>query len=152
MSLDRRHTTALVERIACVREAQAQQQLSGALAREGEQRLLEEASAVRLRNTERGLMTLLASEKLDLMRAGLYQDLASAQQRTLANDRTALTEREEARAECAAELTRKTHYHEGAALRARDAAETHRLTEERKESTELIESWVLRGLRENSHA
>lgn len=151
MSMDRRHTTALVKRIACVREVQAKQSLSHALARESEQRLLAEASATRLRNTEQGLMTLLASERLDLSRTGLYQDLASTQQVTLANDQQALKEREEVRTLRADELSRKTHYHDGASLRARDAVRAFQLKEERKEADGLIESWVLRGLQKTSH-
>lgn len=151
MSRNRRGMAALVERIACVREAQAKQQLSDALKREREQRLLVEASSARLRDTEQGLITVLASERLDLLRAGLYQDLASAQEIALANDEMALEEREATRAVRADELTRKTHYRDGASLRARDAARKHQSMEERKEAAVLIESWVLRGLRRPSH-
>ena len=151
MSRDRRHTTALVERIACVREAQARQRLSHALACELEQRSIAEASAVRLRDTEQRLVALLASDRIDLLRTSLYQDLAGTQQITLANDRKTLEEREETRAVHADELSRKTHYRDGASRRARDAVRAHQWTEERKEADGLIESWVLRGLRKGSH-
>ncbi len=151
MSRDRRHTTALVERMACVREVQAKQRLSDALAQENEQRLLAEASAGHLQDTEQGLMRLFASEKLDLSRTGLYQDLASAQQIMLANDQKVLKAREETRTACADELTRKTHYRDGASLRAHNADRAHQLMEERKEVDGLIESWVLRGLRMVPH-
>lgn len=151
MSMDRRHTTALVERIARVHEVQAKQRLSHALAHESEQRLLVDASTARLRDTEHGLMALFASERLDLLRTSLYQDLSSAQQVTLANDQGALKEREEESAMRAGELARKTHYHEGASLRARDATREYQLTQERKEADGLIESWVLRSLRGASH-
>jgi len=134
-----------------VREVQAKQGLSQALAREREQRLLAEASATRLQSTEQGLMTLLASERLDLSRTGLYQDLASAQQITLANDQQTLKEREEARVARADDLARKSHYRDGASLRAIGAVRTYQLTGERKEAEGLVESWVLRGLRKASH-
>lgn len=147
MSRNRRRATALVERIARVREAQAKQQLSHALAQEREQRLIAEASAGRLRSTERGLMALLTNERLDLMRTSLYQDLASAQQIAFANDHKALKERAEARAVRADELTRKTHYRDRASHRARDAAVAYQLLEEGKEAGELIESWILRQFR-----
>jgi len=147
MSRDRRHATALVERIARVREARAKQQLSHALAHEREQRLVVEASTDRLRSTERGLVALLANERLDLLRAGLYQDLASAQQIALENDKKVLKERAEARVDRADELARKTHYRDKASHRARDAAVAYRLMEEGKEAGELIESWVLRQFR-----
>ncbi len=147
MSRDRRRATALVERIARVREAHAKQQLSHALTDEREQRLVAEASAGCLRSTERGLVAVLTNERLDLMRASLYQDLASAQQIALADDQKVLKERAEARAIRADELTRKAHYRDRAWHRARDAAVAYRLLEEDKEAGELIESWVLRQFR-----
>lgn len=151
MSVDRRDTTALVERIARVREVQAKQSLSHALARESEQRLLAEASATRLQSTEQGLMALVASERLDLSRTALYQDLASAQQVTLASEQQVLKEREEARTVRADDLTRKSHYRDRASLRAGEAARAYRLTGERKDAEGLVELWVLRGLRRTSH-
>jgi hypothetical protein len=151
MSMDRRHTAALVERIARVREVQAEQSLSHALARESEQRLLAETSATRLQSTERGLMALVASERLDLPRAVLYQDLASAQQVTLASEQQTLKEREEVRVVHADDLTRKSHYRDRASLRAGEATRAYRLTWERKDAEGLVELWVLRGLRRTSH-
>lgn len=151
MSRQRRHTTALVERIARVREAQAKQRLSRALAHERAQRSLTEASAARLQATDQGLMALLAREKVDLLRTGLYHDLANAQQVALAKDREALEKREQLRTVCADELARKSHYRDRASCRAREAARAYELTEERKEATGPIEVWVLRGVRKMSH-
>lgn len=151
MNRDCRHTTALVERIARVREVQVQQELARATTHEHEQRLLTEASADRLRDTERGLKSLLGSKRLDLSRASLYQDLADAQQVALAGHQEALESRETARAGCVTELARKTHYRDGASRRAHAAVRDHRLEEERLQAADLIESWVLRGIRADTH-
>lgn len=151
MSRDRRHTTALVERIARVREMKVQHALAHATTREHEQRVLTEASDDRLRDTERGLASLLRSKRLDLSRASLYQDLAGTQQVTLAGHQEALEAREETRADCATELARKTHYRDGASRRAHAADQDHRLEEQQRQAAELIESWVLRGIRAATH-
>lgn len=151
MNRDRRHTTALVERIARVREVQVQQELARATTREHEQRALTEASADRLQDTERRLKFLLGSKRLDLSRASLYQDLADIQQIVLAGHQKALESRETARAGCVTELARKTHYRDGASRRAHAAARDHRLEEERLQAADLIESWVLRGIRADTH-
>lgn len=151
MSHDRRHTTALVERIARVREMKVQHELTYATTREQEQRVLTKASDDCLRATERRLTSLLTSKRLDLSRASLYQDLEGVQQVTLAGHQKTLAEREEARATCVTELARKTHYRDGASRRARAAVQDHRMGEERRQAEALIESWVLRGIRDATH-
>lgn len=151
MSHDRRHTTALVERIARVREMKGQHELAHATTREQEQRVITEASDDCLRATERGLTSLLTSKRLDLSRVSLYQDLAGVQQVTLAGHQKMLEEREEMRATCVAELARKTHYRDGATRRARAAIQDHRSEAEHRQAGELIESWVLRGIRDAAH-
>jgi len=151
MSRNRCHATALIERVARAREAQAKQELSRALAHEREQRLVAEASAGRLQDTETGLTALIASERLDLLRTRLYQDLASAQLIASANDQKILKEREEARSIRTNDLTRKAHYHDRVSHRARDVAAACRSLEEAKEADELIESWVLRQVWKAPH-
>lgn len=151
MSRDRRHTTALVERIARVREMKVQQELAHATTREHAQRVLTEASGDCLRSTERRLASLLMSKRLDLSRAGLYQDLACAQQSTLAGHQKTLEEREGARAMCATDLARKTHYRDGATRRACAAVKDHRIAEEHRQAEGLIDAWVLRRIRGAAH-
>jgi len=151
MSRNRCHATALIERVARAREAQAKQELSRALAHEREQRLVAEASAGRLQDTETGLTALIASERLDLLRTRLYQDLASAQLIASANDQKILKEREEARSIRTNDLTRKAHYHDRVSHRARDVAAARRSLEEAKEADELIESWVSRQVWKAPH-
>ena len=151
MSHDRCRTTALVERVAGLRKAKAEQSLADALIRENEQQQQVQSSTDRLLATEHALNALSVSRKFDVSRAALYQTLLTAQDVKLKSDEGTLQVRKNARLTRASELARVAHYHDEASRRARDAVHERKALLDKRTAESLIESWVLRGIRETSH-
>lgn len=146
MSQDRHRTAALVERIARVREVTAKQQLAAARKLENQQRSVVETSTGRLCATERSLWNLTQGKALDLARAHLYGDLASAQSAKLSSDCDILDEHKQACAARTKDLAFKTHYRERVSDFALAAFKESRIAHEQRESEALVDSWLLKGL------
>jgi hypothetical protein len=151
MSRDRCRTTSLVERVAGLRKAKAEQSLVDALTRENDQQQQVQSSTDRLLATEHALNALTASHRVDVSRAALYQTLLAAQDAKLKSDEGTLQVRKNARLTRASELARVAHYHDEASRRARDAVRERKALLDQRTAESLIESWVLRGIREASH-
>lgn len=150
MSHQRCHSTSLVERVAGLRKVKVEQRLADAVAQENDQRQQVQGSTDRVLTTERALSAVTAAHRIDAARMGLYQQLLALQDEQLGSDQEVLQVREHARVAQASELERVTHYHEQASRRARDALRERRASRDRKTAESLVESWILRRVREKS--
>ena len=138
----------LVERIARIREMQVQQSLSEALSHEKVQRERVDATSAQLCNTDAALRGLQACDRLDVARLGLYRDLASSIDRTLAHEQENLLEKCKARSARSSELVRATHYREQASGRAAEAGQVLLQEVERSASELRLETWLLSAISE----
>lgn len=137
----------LLERVARVREARAQQALSDAISRERAQRTQVEEASMRLRSTDQALLRLQAHEMLDVPRMVLYRDLATSISVDLTHEQDVLSEKCKARAARSGELTGATRYAERTSEWARGEGRAMRQRMERSESEARLEAWLLRELR-----
>ncbi|MGN6313887.1 MAG: hypothetical protein ACTHMO_09035 [Rhodanobacteraceae bacterium] len=136
----------LAERVARVREIQAQQALSGAINQESAQRERVEATSARLCDADAALRTLQLQRRLDLARLGLYRDLATSIDETLVHEEDVLLGKCKERSARSSELMRVTHYRKQVSERATKTGQAMRQEAERRASEVRLEAWLLRDM------
>lgn len=136
---------SLVERIAQIREAQAQQRLAEAMEREKAQRECVEQNSKRLSDTEQALHDLQSQDILDLARLTLYRDMGTSIGFALAGEQDTLLEKCKVRMARSDEQVHETNYRTRVSERLADIVRDAQRDLERRQSEELMEVWMLRG-------
>lgn len=149
MKRDARATFALIERIARVREAQAQQHLAQAIGQEKSQQECVETTACRLRDVDVALHVLQMKERLDISRLALYREVASSIDVALAREQDVLLDRCKARATRSSELAREAHYRERVSERVIKVTQEIQSAIEHQGADERLENWLVRSFSGN---
>lgn len=142
-------TFVLIERIARVREAQAQQRLAQAVGQEKSQRECVENTACRLRNADVAVNVLQAGERLDVSRFALYREVASSLDAALTHEQDLLLDRCNARAARSSDLMREAHYRERVSERVVEVTQEVQGAIERQGADERLENWLVRSVSGN---
>lgn len=142
-------TFVLIERIARVREAQAQQRLAQAVGQEKSQRECVENTACRLRNADVAVNVLQAGERLDVSRFALYREVASSLDAALTHEQDLLLDRCNARAARSSDLMREAHYRERVSERVVEVTQEVQGAIERQGADERLEYWLVRSVSGN---
>jgi len=145
MKRDARATFALIERIARVREGQAQQHLAQAIGQERTQRECVENTASQLHDADVALHRLQTRERLDVPRLTLYRELALSIDAALVREQDVLLDRCKARAARMGELARETHYRERVSERALDVTRQVQDAIDHRSADERLDAWLLRN-------